>query len=76
MSTLEKFCECQVTCKEDYDEKGNQLSWTCAAHLAEARVFDCGYKSAQERIEASHIPYAYPCADFKQIHKSKEMQTK
>jgi hypothetical protein len=65
---MKQFCENQITCKENYDADGNQTSWTCAAHLAEARAPDCHYKSEQERINAEHIPYAYPCADFKPIN--------
>lgn len=31
----------------------------CLAHLAEARVFTCPYKSPSERLEAE-----YPCSDY------------
>jgi hypothetical protein len=64
---LKMFCEKQTACEENFDNEGNQLAWTCTAHLAEDRVFNCIYKSLKERMNAEHIPFAYPCADFKLV---------
>ena len=33
---VRKWCACQMKCKED-----NDMTWTCTAHLAEGRAFQC-----------------------------------
>lgn len=38
-----KFCDNQTICKED-EGKG---TYSCLAHLAEARVFQCSYKESK-----------------------------
>jgi len=55
---LKKFCDWQTACEEDYDECGNQKSWTCCAHLHESRVFICRFDSLKH---AKSVRYA--CAD-------------
>lgn len=45
---LKQFCYWQGGCKDDYDESGNQKSWTCTAHLHEGRAMECKYKSFED----------------------------
>ena len=44
---------------QSVDELGKVI---CLAHLAEARVPDCPYKSKEERASAK-----YPCSDYEEV---------
>jgi len=57
-SRLSKFCYWQTLTKDDVDEEGNQVSFTCAAHLAEGRARECTYKDYKDSQERR-----YPCVD-------------
>lgn len=47
-------------CKNQYlDNDGSVL---CLAHLAEARVLRCPYKSSTERLKSE-----YPCSDYREV---------
>lgn len=48
IETPARFCKWQVACKDDFDINGNQITWTCTAHLHEARAFICRYSSLKE----------------------------
>lgn len=53
---MSKFCKSQIVCKED--RQNTEETYTCTAHLHEARAMQCPYKSfkdSQERI--------YRCVD-------------
>ena len=45
--------------RQSVDELGKVI---CLAHLAEARVPDCPYKSKEERASAK-----YPCSDYEEV---------
>ena len=48
----------ELWCNEQgLDENGRVI---CLAHLAEARVFDCPYKDAEERLKSK-----YHCSNFR-----------
>lgn len=49
-----KWCEHQTKCVEDTEE-----TFTCTAHMAEARAFQCPYKNTADRVSRK-----YPCPDF------------
>lgn len=51
ISPTSKWCD-----NQSVDEMGKVI---CLAHLAEARVPDCPYKSKEERASAK-----YPCSDY------------
>ena len=51
ISPTSKWCD-----NQSVDELGKVI---CLAHLAEARVPDCPYKSKEERASAK-----YPCSDY------------
>jgi len=61
VSELEKFCYWQMRVKENFDEDGNQKSWTCGTHLHESRANDCPYNSLKEASGKYH----HPCVDAK-----------
>ena len=54
ISFTSKWCD-----NQSVDEMGKVI---CLAHLAEARVPDCPYKSKEERASAK-----YPCSDYEEV---------
>lgn len=54
ISPTSKWCD-----NQSVDELGKVI---CLAHLAEARVPDCPYKSKEERAIAK-----YPCSDYEEV---------
>lgn len=54
ISPTSKWCD-----NQSVDELGKVI---CLAHLAEARVPDCPYKSKEERASAK-----YPCSDYEEV---------
>lgn len=48
-------------CDNQMLDKENKVM--CLAHLADGRVFDCPYRSYNERINAEH-----PCSDYRDPH--------
>lgn len=52
MDHPKEWCDNQLWSREDQ-------SFTCLAHLAEARAFACPYKDNEERMRAE-----YPCSDY------------
>lgn len=54
ISPTSKWCN-----NQSVDELGKVI---CLAHLAEARVPDCPYKSKEERVSAK-----YPCSDYEEV---------
>lgn len=67
---LDKFCYWQVAVKEDFGKDGNQISWTCTAHLHEDRAFSCTFNSLKAAKE-----YPYPCEDAKPVEIKEEYDT-
>lgn len=59
----ERFCKLQG---ESF-ESTRDGTWDCDAHMAEGRVFECPYKSLEERVKKGKESYLGVCADFKQI---------
>ena len=57
-NTTVKWCNNQYICEED---KGKG-TFTCLAHLAEGRAFQCPYKDKESRQKTQ-----YPCSDFEEI---------
>jgi hypothetical protein len=57
-TSLEKWCDQQRTCEEDLG-KG---TFTCSAHMAEARAPQCPYKSNEDRKSRQ-----YPCQDYQPV---------
>lgn len=58
ISPTSKWCD-----NQSVDEMGKVI---CLAHLAEARVPDCPYKSKEERASAK-----YPCSDYEEVRTSR-----
>lgn len=50
-----QWCDCQVKCTED-----TEGTFTCAAHIAEGRTFQCPYMNPENRKQAE-----YPCNDYR-----------
>lgn len=55
---LSKFCYWQTITKDDVNKKGNQITFTCIAHLAEGRALICPYEDYKDSQERKH-----PCVD-------------
>ena len=58
----QRWCNWQHLCQEDV---GND-TWTCAAHLNEARALHCPYKSMKDAKERT-----YPCIDAEPVEAAK-----
>lgn len=56
----EQWCYWQIKCKED-----SQDTFTCTAHLADGRVFQCPYSDLDDRTKME-----YPCSDYETYKRS------